>query len=175
MNKEFIRMQILAGIITEGQSKTMLSENNTPPIELNTSFLQSQNDFERAGDEGYTVWKPEFKNGLKATQQNFKSSGKSAIPVQRIKFEMVDMEGEEIPYINVKFKKSLNEIFIDLDDYDPEEFGVEDFDKFDEIVESKPNPTLQDVSELIDLKNKNLSFYGCYVLDVKPNEIIKIN
>jgi hypothetical protein len=40
---------------------------------LNTSFLQSQDDFERAGDEGYTVWKPEFKNGLKASQQNFKS------------------------------------------------------------------------------------------------------
>ena len=45
-------------------------------IELNTSFLQSQDDFERGGDEGYTVWKPEFENGLKASQQNFKSSGK---------------------------------------------------------------------------------------------------
>jgi hypothetical protein len=144
-------------------------------IELNTSFLQSQDDFERGGDEGYTVWKPEFKNGLKANQQNFTSSGKPAIPAQRIKFEMVDMDGEQIPYINVKFKKPLNEIFIDLDDYDPEEFGVEDFDKFNEIVESKPNPTLQDVSELIDLNNKDLSFYGCYVLDIKPNEMIKIS
>ena len=25
------------------------------------------------------------------------------------------------------------------------------------------------------LKNKDLSFYGCYVLDIKPNEIIKIS
>jgi Fe-S cluster assembly scaffold protein SufB len=151
--------------------------SKTSTIELNTSFLQSQDDFERAGDEGYTVWKSEFKNGLKANQQNFKSSGKSAIPVQRTKFEMIDTmsdEGGDISYINVKFKKSLNEVFIDLDDYDPEEFGVEDFDKFDEIVESKPNPTLQDVSELIDLKNKDLSFYGCYVLDIKSNEIISI-
>lgn len=147
-------------------------------IELNTSFLQSQDDFERGGDSGYTTWKPEFKNGLKANQQNFKSSGKSAIPVQRISFLMSDTmsdRGEDIPYINVKFKKPLNEVFIDLDDYDPEEFGVEDFDKFDEIVDSKQNPTLQDVSELIDLKNKDLSFYGCYVLDIKPNEIIKIS
>ena len=146
-------------------------------IELNTSFLQSQDDFERAGDVGYTVWKPEFKNGLKANQQSFTSSGKSAIPVQRIKFEMIDTMSnreEDIPYINVKFKKPLNEVFIDLDDYDPEEFGVEDFDKFDEIVESKQTPTLQDVSELIDLENKDLSFYGCYVLDVKSNEIISI-
>jgi hypothetical protein len=143
-------------------------------IELNTSFLQSQNDFERGGDEGYTTWKPEFKNGLKANQQNFKSSDKPAIPVQRIKFEMVNIEGDEIPYINIKFKKPLNEVFIDLDDYDPEEFGVEDFDKFDEIVESKSNPTLEDVSDLIDLKNKDLSFYGTYVLDIKPNEIISI-
>ena len=147
-------------------------------IELNTSFLQFQDDFERGGDEGYTVWKPEFKNGLKASQQNFKSSGKPAIPTQKNSFSMIDTMsdmGENIPYINVKFKKPLNEVFIDLDDYDPEEFGVEDFDKFDEIVESKPNPTLQDVSKLIDLKNKNLSFYGCYVLDIKPNEIIKIS
>ena len=146
-------------------------------IELNTSFLQFQDDFERGGDEGYTVWKPEFKNGLKANQQNFTSSGKSAIPVQKIKFEMIDTMsdmGGDIPYINVKFKKPLNEVFIDLDDYDPEEFGVEDFNKFDEIVESKPNPTLQDVSELIDLNNEGLSFYGSYVLDIKSNEIISI-
>jgi hypothetical protein len=168
-------MSKLKQIIREEIQKVL---SKTPTIELNTSFLQSQDDFERGGDEGFTVWKPEFKNGLKATQQNFKSSGKPAIPVQRIKYEMVDVmsdRGEEIPYINIKFKKPLNEVFIDLDDYDPEEFGVEDFDKFDEIVESKQNPTLQDVSELIDLKNKNLSFYGCYVLDIKSNEIIKIS
>jgi hypothetical protein len=144
-------------------------------IELNTSFLQSQDDFERGGDESFNVWRPEFKNGLKANQQNFTSSDKAAIPSQRISYLMTDNKGEDIPYINVKFKKPLNEVFIDLDDYDPEEFGVEDFDKFDEIVESKSNPTLQDVSELIDLKNKDLSFYGCYVLDIKPNEIIKIS
>ena len=167
-------MSKLKQIIREEIQKIL---SNPQTIELNTSFLQSQDDFERGGDEGFTVWKPEFKNGLKATQQNFKSSGKPAIPVQSIKYEMADVMsniGEEIPYINIKFKKPLNEVFIDLDDYDPEEFGVEDFDKFDEIVESKQNPTLQDVSELIDLKNKNLSFYGCYVLDIKPNEIIKI-
>ena len=146
-------------------------------IELNTSFLQFQDDFERGGDEGYTIWKPEFKNGLKASQQNFKSSGKPAIPTQKNSFSMIDTMsdmGENIPYINVKFKKPLNEVFIDLDDYDPEEFGVEDFNKFDEIVESKPNPTLQDVSELIDLNNEGLSFYGSYVLDIKSNEIISI-
>ena len=167
-------MSKLKQIIREEIQKIL---SKTPTIELNTSFLQSQDDFERGGDEGYTVWKPEFKNGLKANQQNFTSSGKSAIPVQKIKFEMIDTMsdiGGDIPYINIKFKKPLNKVFIDLDDYDPEEFGVEDFDKFDEIVESKQNPTLQDVSELIDLKNKNLSFYGCYVLDIKPNEIIKI-
>ena len=147
-------------------------------IELNTSFLQSQDDFERGGDEGYTVWRSEFKNGLKASQQNFKSSGKPAIPAQRISFLMIDTMsdiGEDIPYINVKFKKPLNEVFIDLDDYSPEEFGVKDFDKFDEIVDSKSNPTLQDVSELIDLNDKNLSFYGCYVLDIKPGDIIGIS
>jgi hypothetical protein len=146
-------------------------------VELNTSFLQTQDDFERGGDTGYTVWKPEFKNGLKATQQNFKSSGKPSIPTQRYSFEMVDImsdKGSDLPYINIKFKKPLNEVFIDLDDYDPEEFGVEDFEKFDEIVESISNPTLQDVSELININNDNFSFYGSYVLEIKPNEILSI-
>lgn len=163
-NNEFKRMQELAGIKQDNQT-----------IELNTSFLTNKEDLKRGGDPGYTIFKPEFENGLKANQQNFKSSGKSAIPASRTKFNMIDMDGEEMPYINIKFKKPLNEVFIDLDDYDPEEFGVEDFDKFEEIVESKPNPTLQDVSELINLKNKNLSFYGCYVKDIKPNEIIKVS
>jgi hypothetical protein len=170
-----MKKQELKQIIKEEIQKVL---SKIPTIELNTSFLQSQDDFERGGDGGYTVYKPEFKNGLKASQQNFTSSGKSAIPAQRISFLMIDTmsdRGGDIPYINVKFKKPLNEVFIDLDDYDPEEFGVEDFDEFDEIVESKQNPTLQDVSDLIDLKNKDLSFYGCYVLDIKPNEIIKIS
>jgi len=146
-----------------------------PTIELNTSFLENQEDLENVIDGNFTVWDPKFKNGLKASEQNFESSDKPAIPTQRYPYEMSDNNGEILPYVNVKFKKPLNEVFIDLDDYDPEEFGVEDFDKFDEIVESKSNPTLQDVSELIDLKNKDLSFYGCYVLDIKPNEIIKIS
>jgi len=165
----------LKQIIKEEIQKVL---SKIPTIELNTSFLQSQDDFKRGGDEGYTVWKPEFKNGLQANQQNFKSSGKPAIPAQKIRFEILDTMSdtfEDIPYINIKFKKPLNEVFIDLDDYDPEEFGVKDFDKFDEIVESKSNPTLQDVSELIDLKNKDLSFYGCYVLDIKPGDIIEIS
>lgn len=170
-----MKKQELKQIIKEEIQKVL---SKIPTIELNTSFLQSQDDFERSGDGGGTVWKPEFKNGLKASQQNFTSSGKSAIPAQRISFLMIDTmsdRGGDIPYINVKFKKPLNEVFIDLDDYDLEEFGVEDFDEFDEIVKSKQNPTLQDVSDLIDLKNKDLSFYGCYVLDIKPNEIIKIS
>jgi hypothetical protein len=65
LSEEFHRMQKLAGI--------QINENIQEVI-LNTSFLQSQDDFERGGDEGYTTWKPEFKNGLKANQQNFKSS-----------------------------------------------------------------------------------------------------
>lgn len=147
-------------------------------IKLNTSFLQFQDDFERAGDDSYTIWDPKFKIGLEANQQNFTSSGKFAIPVQKIKFEMIDTisdKGGDIPYINIEFKKLLDEVFIDLDDYDPEEFGVEDFDEFDKIIELKQNPTLQDISKLINLKNKNLSFYGCYVLNIKPNEILKIS
>lgn len=164
MNNEIKRMQYLAGL-----------KSNNSIIELNTSFLQSKDDFERGGDYGYTVFKPEFKNGLEANQQNFKSSGNSAIPAFRYKFNMVDYDGDEMPYINIEFKKPLSEVFIDLDDYDPDEFGVEDWDKFDSIINEKQNPTLQDVSELINITDRGLSFYGCYVKDIKSNEIIKIS
>lgn len=163
---EIRRMQKLAGI---------LNENYSQKIKLNTSFLKYQEDFERGGDTGYTVYKPEYKNGLKANQQNFKSSNKPSIPRQKIVFPMIDMDGEDIPFINMNFEKSLNKVFIDLDDYDPDEFGVEDEDKFEEIIENITNPTLQDVYELINLQDEDLSFYGCYVLDIKSNEIIKIS
>jgi hypothetical protein len=37
---------------------SLLNEvKNFKEIELNTSFLQSQDDFKRGGDEGYTIWK----------------------------------------------------------------------------------------------------------------------
>ena len=146
----------------------------TQKVELNTSFLENKNDLENIIDGDFTSWDPKFKNGIKSTEQNFKSSGKPAIPTQRYVYDMVDDDGNILPHINVKFKKPLNEVFIDLDDYDPGEFGVEDFDRFDEIVESKSNPTLQDVSELININNDNFSFYGSYVLEIKPNEILSI-
>ena len=47
----------LKQIIREEIQKVL---STIPTIELNTSFLQSQDDFERGGDTGYTIWKPEF-------------------------------------------------------------------------------------------------------------------
>ena len=101
-------MSKLKQIIREEIQKVL---SKTPTIELNTSFLQSQDDFERGGDEGYTVWKPEFKNGLKANQQNFTSSGKSAIPVQKIKFEQGFNE-EPIKLELYNFFKSFNDKWV---------------------------------------------------------------
>ena len=148
--------------------------NKKDGIILNTSFLENKDDFKNVIAGNFTAWDPKFKNGLKASQQNFKSSGRPAIPTQGFVYDVVDNEGYILPHINIKFKKSLNEVYIDLDDYDPGEFGVEDFDKFFEILDSKSNPTLQDVYELIDVNNDGLSYYGSYVLDIKPNEIINI-
>jgi hypothetical protein len=63
-----MKLNQLRQLIREEISKVV---KETQKIELNTSFLQSQDDFERGGDTGYTIWKPEFKNGLKANPTKF--------------------------------------------------------------------------------------------------------
>ena len=104
------------------------------------------------------------------------TEGKPAILCSRSPFGMFDEDGEEVPYINVKFKKPLSEVYIDNDDFDIEEFGMEYGGAGEEWIDSHPKTTLQDLILFgLDIKNKDLMSYGCYVLDIKPNEILDIN
>ena len=52
MNKETLRMQMLAGIITEGQYKEKLNEEEIKPIEITVKINPSKNTNYRTWKEG---------------------------------------------------------------------------------------------------------------------------
>jgi hypothetical protein len=174
--KQFIteakRLQELAGIVTEETQQV----NN---ITLYASYYPEDYDG-GAMDDNYKnyTWKPEFKNGI--TSQINKGAtgtteGKPAILCSKIPFFLPDEEGDDIPQIDVQFQKPLNQVYIDMDDYDLDEFGVEDYDGAEEWISSNPKTSLADLVQFgLDADNEDLSFYGCYVDDIKSNEIIDI-
>lgn len=95
--------------------------------------------------------------------------------------EVEDEEGEDITedisIASVKFSKSLNDIFLD------EDFVLESFvDKVElencekEIEEYQQRKEPYPISNFIKygLKNGN-GWYGCYVTEVKPEEILSID
>jgi hypothetical protein len=110
-------------------------------------------------------------------KSNGQSHGKPSILCSRTEFPWLDEfeVGSEIPfnYKEVIFKKLLNEVFID-DEFDLDEFGI-DPEKQDIAYKEIGKNNLYPVSNLIKFGLKfdeNLSWYGCYVNDIKPNEII---
>jgi hypothetical protein len=87
-------------------------------------------------------------------------------------FASTDPDDGEI--IQVKFIKPISEVFIDLDDYDLEEFGIEDEEAYD-FIESQEKTTLQELIRFGFDPNvsEGHSLYGIYVESVTENEIIK--
>ena len=170
MTMELQRMQELAGI----------KSNSNGELTLYTSYYL-ENYEGPSNDLDYLKyrWKSEFKNGMVnkfGKGATGTTEGKPTILCSRSPFNMFDEDGNKVPYINIKFKKSLSEVYIDTDDFDIEEFGMEYGGKGEEWIDSHPLTTLQDLIPLgLNIKNKDLSFYGCYVLDIKPNEIVSIN
>lgn len=126
-----------------------------------------------------TAWHPEFKRGMSASPGEGSTGTSEDNPVilcSKLPFELVDFEGEELSRVEVKFKKNLNEVYIDRDDYDLDEFGITDQKGADSLIASNPKTTLQDLLPFgLNVKDPDLSFYGCYVLNINPAEIVKIS
>ena len=73
---------------------------------------------------------------------------------------------EDIKILIVKFKKPLTDVFLDLDDSDLYSFGVEEEPNLDYSKEIS-------LSELVPYGlNVSDRWYGCYVNNISPNEII---
>ena len=124
-------------------------------------------------------WKDEFKSGVVSSfgkGANGKVEGKPAILCSNHPFDMVDDDTmEEIPSMVIKFKKPLSEVYIDKDDYDLDEFGIEDEEAWD-FVERESKPSLEDLLQFgIKYDNEDYSFYGCYVENISSGEILNIS
>lgn len=90
---------------------------------------------------------------------------------------------ELVKYIEVTFRKSVDEIFLDYDDHELGEFGIEVEDQKKAYLEIKPYMEANKpypLSNLIKFGLKDsseeeyLMWYGCYVKEIKQEEIIKI-
>jgi hypothetical protein len=92
MNKEQLRMQMLAGIITEGEYKAQLNEENIADF-LNRNIDEVE---EKLGDvyEGFTI----IDDPKVATAGN----GEDGIDISFDKEHMLELFPEEDPYNNIE-------------------------------------------------------------------------
>ena len=79
----------------------------------------------------------------------------------------------------VKFKKPISEVFIDYGDFDLADFRIiKDIKKAysivkDNVAQNKETP-LSSLVDSDDFSENQEGFYGCYVKDIKPSEIIDV-
>jgi hypothetical protein len=129
-------------------------------------------------------YKPEFKTkgfiNKKGQGANGKSNGKDVILASYQKDG--DFEGFDGDLIQVEFKKPISEIFMDYDDCDYTEFGITSNKNMngvnDESIkyesQGKPYPIINMLKYGLNF-NKKYSWYGIYVNEIKPNEIVSIS
>jgi len=77
----------------------------------------------------------------------------------------------------VQFKKPIDQVFVDTDDYDPSTFAGVDPSKIEEFIEQ--STTLVSLYDLKSIgfdpsKQSTKKGWGLFTLDIKPNEIQKI-
>ena len=82
-------------------------------------------------------------------------------------------EGET--FFQVAFTKFLDQVFIDFDDFDLEEFGLTDIEEaYSDIDSYQENNRKYPLTNLLKFgfnPNNDLSWYGIYVNDIKPQEV----
>lgn len=170
MNNEFLHMQKLAGLITEGEYQAKMDKN----IQEVTLYATWILDTPEAKKEGI-VWSPSI------SEDNIPSSfsgtstpngtygSKNVILCTNYPWALVsdtdEIPLEDIKILIVKFKKPLTDVFLD-DDFDMDNFGIDEEPDLDYSKEIS-------LSELVPYGLTNSDrWYGCYVNNISSNEII---
>lgn len=179
MNKEILRMQMLAGIITESQYKQKLNEGGVQEIIMYATYLIDNEEVRKAGMEGYftsdkvpsSFSGDSIPNGMAVDKDVILCSNK---PWSSTGDTFNDVDLSKINIAVVKFKKPLTDIFLD-DEQFLDDFGIDEkyFDEIDELWNEKEEIPLSDLVQY-GLQNGNERWYGCYVNDIKSSEIIEI-
>jgi hypothetical protein len=174
MNKEILRMQMLAGIITESQYKQKLNEGGVQEVIMYATYLIDNEAAKKLGLKGGDFPKDKVPSSFSGnTMPNGFAVGKDVILCAN-KPWMIGGDAPGIEIAVVKFKKPLTDVFLD-DEQFLEDFGIDEeyFDEIDELWNEKEEIPLSDLVPY-GLQNGNERWYGCYVNDIKSNEIIDI-
>ena len=163
LSEEFKRMQKLAGI--------QINENTQEVILYATWMLDTPEAREGGIADESDISEDNIPSSFSGnTTPNGSDGDKDVILCVNYPWTLVSepdgIDLEDIKILIVKFKKPFTDVFLDLDDYDLESFGI---DEEPDLDYSKEIP----LSELIPygLNTKN-SWYGCYVNNISSNEII---
>lgn len=176
MGKEILRMQFLAGVITESQYKQKLNEGDTQEIVMYATYAIDNEAIRKSvlgrGDFPKDKVPTSFSG---ASMSNGMAVGKDVILCSNKPWMIAhneDTPGIEIAV--VKFKKPLTDVFLD-DEQFLDDFGINEkyFDEIEEMWDKKDEIPLSDLVPY-GLKNGNKRWYGCYVNDIKSDEIIEI-
>jgi hypothetical protein len=176
MNKETLRMQMLAGIITESQYKEKLNEGGVQEVIMYATYLIDNEASRKSEYNGGEFPKDKIPSSFSGnTMSNGYAAGKDVILCANKPWMVADngnIPGIEIAV--VKFKKPLTDVFLDDENF-LENFGIDEkyFDEIDELWNEKEEIPLSDLVPY-GLQNGGERWYGCYVNDIKSNEIIEI-
>lgn len=171
MTKEQLRMQMLAGIITEGEYKQKLNEN-TQEVILYASWLIDSPEAQEAMFPDYLIPNDKIPSQFSGNSTPNGSDGEKDVilctnMVWPLVAEPVDGEAEDLKILMVKFKKPLTDVFLDLDDFDLESFGI---DGEPDLDFSQDIPLSELIQYGLDVNEKG--WYGCFVNSISSNEII---
>jgi hypothetical protein len=176
MDKEILRMQMLAGIITESQYKSQLNEDNAQEVIMYATYAIDNEAMRKSVYGGGDFPKDKVPTSFSGTSMsNGMAVGKDVILCSNKPWMIADdndTPGIEIAV--VKFKKPLTDVFLD-DEQFLDYFGINEkyFDEIDEMWEEKDEVPLSDLVPY-GLKDGKQRWYGCYVNDIKSDEIIEI-
>jgi hypothetical protein len=163
LSEEFKRMQKLAGI--------QINENTQEVILYASWILDTPKAREGGVADSSNISEDNIPSSFSGdATPNGTDGGKNVILCTNHPWTLVSepdgLDLEDIKILIVKFKKPLTDVFLDLDDFDLYGFGIEEEPDLDY---SKEIP----LSELVQYGlNTEGDWYGCYVNNISPNEII---
>jgi hypothetical protein len=163
ISEEFKRMQKLAGI--------QLNENKQE-VTLYASWLLNTPEAEGSIDNSYLISPESIPSSFNSNSTPNGSDGEQDVilcsnGIWPYIAEPEDGDAEDLKILMVKFKKPLTDIFLDLDDFDIESFGI---DEEPDLDYSQDIPLSELVEYGLDVNQKG--WYGCYVNNIFSNEII---
>lgn len=145
-----------------------------PKITLYASWILDNQENRQIFNKTTYLSPEQAKLGISGEEfPNGKGDGENAILCSNEPWTLVSDPPEEnhndYKIIIVKFEKFLNEIYLDYDDYDLASFGIDE--ETDIPIEETSLDYFIENGLIIPPKYR---WYGCYVHDIKPNEIINI-